>query len=151
MLTLYVAAGVTLDRWTILAGHVIFATPFVLLVMSARLRDFDASLEEAARDLGEAPLDVFRRVTLPLIFPAIAGSALIAAALSLDEFVITNFVAGSTVTLPLFIWSKLRIGVTPDTNAVSTVILLGLIVLVVLCGLVMKLAGTIRAVVGIER
>jgi ABC-type spermidine/putrescine transport system permease subunit II len=147
MLMVYVAAGVTLNTWTILAGHVVFATPFVLLVMAARLREFDMSLEEAARDLGEGPFDVFRRVTLPLIFPAVAGGALIAAALSLDEFVITNFVAGSTVTLPLFIWSKLRIGVTPDTNAVSTLILVGLVILVGLFALLMRLAGTIRSAV----
>jgi ABC-type spermidine/putrescine transport system permease subunit II len=141
MLSLYVSMGVQLSRWTILLGHVVFVTPFVVLVMSSRLREFDRSLEEAGRDLGEGPVDVFRRVTLPLVFPAIAGAALLAAALSLDEFVITNFVSGSTVTLPLFIWSKLRIGVTPDTNAVSTVILGGLVLLVVVFALVSRLAG----------
>jgi len=141
MLSMYVLLGAQLSRWTILLGHLVFVTPFVVLVMTSRLREFDRSLEEAGRDLGEGPFGVFRRITLPLIFPAIAGAALLAAALSLDEFVITNFVSGSTVTLPLFIWSKLRIGVTPDTNAVSTVILGGLVLLVAVYALVSRLAG----------
>jgi ABC-type spermidine/putrescine transport system permease subunit II len=152
MLSVYVLLGIQLSRWTILLGHLVFATPFVLLVMSARLRDFDSSLEEAGRDLGEGPFDVFRRVTLPIVFPAIAGAALLAAALSLDEFVITNFVSGSTVTLPLFIWSKLRIGVTPDTNAVSSIILAGLLLLVALFAAVSRVAGMRRALArGIAR
>ena len=145
MLSMYVLTGTQLSRWTILLGHLVFAAPFVLLVISARLRDFDLSLEEAARDLGERPLGVFRRVTLPLTLTAIAGAALLAAALSLDEFVITNFVSGSTVTLPLFIWSKLRIGVTPDTNAVSAIILAGLVLLVALFAAVSRAAGMRRA------
>jgi len=130
MLTLYTWAQIPLSMLTIAVGHLVFATPFVVLVMMARLRDVDPLLAEAGRDLGATPLGVFRRVTLPLIAPAIAGGALVAAALSLDEFIITNFVSGSNVTLPLFIWSKLRIGVTPDVNAVSTLILLSLAVLV---------------------
>jgi ABC-type spermidine/putrescine transport system permease subunit II len=144
MLSVYVLTGIQLSRWTILLGHLVFAAPFVLLVIAARLRDFDLSLEEAARDLGERPLGVFRRVTFPLALPAIAGAALLAAALSLDEFVITNFVSGSTVTLPLFIWSKLRIGVTPDTNAVSAIILAGLLLLVALFALIYRAAGMRR-------
>lgn len=131
MLTFWVRLGVGLSTTTIALGHIVFVAPFVLLVMVARLRDLDPSLEEAGRDLGEGPWGVFRRVTFPLILPAVAGGALVAAALSLDEFIITNFVSGSTVTLPLFIWSKLRIGVTPDVNAVSTLVLLGLCLLVV--------------------
>lgn len=145
MLTFYVWMGVSLSSTTIALGHIVFATPFAVLVIVARLRDLDPSLEEAGRDLGETALGVFRRVTLPLVFPAVAGAALVVAALSLDEFIITNFVSGSTVTLPLFIWSKLRIGVSPDTNAVSTVILLGLVLLVVAFYTVTKVAGVGRS------
>ncbi len=130
MLTFYTWARVPLSMETIGIGHLIFATPFVVLVMVSRVRDIDRSLEEAGRDLGASPLGVFRRVTLPLILPAMAGGALVAAALSLDEFVITNFVSGSNVTVPLFVWSKLRIGVTPDVNAVSTMLLAALALLV---------------------
>lgn len=131
MLTLYTWTRIPLSMTTIAVGHLVFATPFVVLVMMARLRDLDPLLAEAGRDLGASPLGVFRRVTLPLIAPAMAGGALVAAALSLDEFVITNFVSGSNVTLPLFVWSKLRIGVTPDVNAVSTLILGSLALLVI--------------------
>jgi ABC-type spermidine/putrescine transport system permease subunit II len=131
MLTLYTWAHIPLSVMTIGIGHLVFATPFVVLVMMARLRDLDPLIAEAGRDLGATPLGVFRRVTLPLIAPAMIGGGLVAAALSLDEFVITNFVSGSNVTLPLFIWSKLRIGVTPDVNAVSTLILVSLALLVV--------------------
>jgi len=130
MLTLYTWAGIPLSLETVAVGHLVFTTPFVVLVMTARLRDIDPMLEEAGRDLGASPLGVFRRVTLPLILPALGGAALVVAALSLDEFVITNFVSGSTVTVPLFVWAKLRTGVTPDVNAVSTLLLLTLALLV---------------------
>lgn len=129
MLTVYVAVGFTLSIWTITIGHLVYATPFVVLAIVAGLSGLDPSLEESGRDLGRTPFGVFRKVTFPLVFPVIIGAAFVAAALSLDEFIITNFISGSTVTLPLYIWSKLRIGVTPDTNAVGTLILVGLTVL----------------------
>lgn len=142
MLIVYVAVGVTLSMWTITIGHLVYAIPFVVLAIVAGLSDLDPSLEEAGRDLGRSPLGVFRKVTLPLVFPVIIGAAFVAAALSLDEFIITNFVAGSTVTLPLYIWSKLRIGVTPDTNAVGTLILGGLVVLSIAAWYLTRLTST---------
>ncbi len=142
MLTVYVAAGAQLSIWTITVGHLVYATPFVVLAIVAGLADLDPSLEESGRDLGRTPFGVFRKVTLPLVFPVIIGAALVAAALSLDEFIITNFVSGSTVTLPLYIWSKLRIGVTPDTNAVGTLILVGLTVLSLAAWYLTRLTST---------
>lgn len=136
ILTLLTWAHIPLSMETIALGHLVFATPFVVLVMMARLRDIDPSLGEAGRDLGRSSVGVFVHVTLPLIRPAMLGAALVAAALSLDEFVITNFISGSNVTLPLFVWSKLRIGVTPDVNAVSTLILLALALLVAISYLI---------------
>ena len=142
MLTIYVALGMALSTTTIMIGHLVYATPFVVLAIVAGLSDLDPSLEESGRDLGRGPFGVFRKVTLPLVFPVIAGAAFVAAALSLDEFIITNFVSGSTVTLPLYIWSKLRIGVTPDTNAVGTLILVGLTVLSLAAWYITRLTST---------
>jgi ABC-type spermidine/putrescine transport system permease subunit I len=141
MLTFAIAIGLALSTTTIALGHLVYATPFVVLAIVARLRDLDPNLAEAGRDLGRGPFGVFRKVTLPLAAPAIAGAALVAAALSLDEFVITNFVSGRSVTLPLFIWAKLRTGVTPDTNAVCTVILAGLIVLFLISHCLTRITG----------
>jgi ABC-type spermidine/putrescine transport system permease subunit II len=142
MLTVYVALSVSLSLWTVTIGHLVYATPFVVLAIVAGLSDLDPALEEAGRDLGRGPFGVFRKVTLPLVFPVIVGAAFVAAALSLDEFIITNFVAGSTVTLPLYIWSKLRIGVTPDTNAVGTLILVGLTLLSLAAWYLTRLTST---------
>lgn len=141
MLNFFVAQRIPLSIDTIVLGHLVYATPFVVLAMTARLADLDPALQEAGRDLGRGVVGVFRTITLPLIFPALAGAALVAAALSLDEVIITNFVSGSTVTLPLFIWAKLRIGVTPDTNAVCTLIVCALTVLVVASYVLSRLVG----------
>lgn len=113
-------------------GHVIVCLPFVVLTMSARLENFDFSILEAARDLGASPARAFRDITLPLIRPAVIGAALLAAALSLDEFVVTWFNVGSDQTLPVLIWGMMRRGVDPSINALASVLLGSLVVLVVL-------------------
>ncbi|MEX2645667.1 MAG: ABC transporter permease subunit, partial [Gaiellaceae bacterium] len=95
---------------------------FVVVTVKARLVGFDRSLEEAAMDLGATPLVTFLRVTLPLIAPAIVAGALIAFALSIDDFVITNFNAGQTVTFPIFVWGAARVGVPPQVNVIGTLI-----------------------------
>jgi ABC-type spermidine/putrescine transport system permease subunit II len=117
-------------------GHMLVALPFVILTMNARLETFDFSVLEAARDLGASPLRTFRDVTLPLIRPSVIGAALLAMALSLDEFVVTWFNIGNDQSLPVLIWGFMRRGIDPSINALATLILAGLIILVVLSGLV---------------
>jgi spermidine/putrescine transport system permease protein len=110
--------------WTIIVGHLIITTPFVILIVAARLRSFDLSVEQAARDLGATPRMVLRRITLPLIGPSIAGAMVIAFAISFDEVLITNFTSGTRQTLPLFVLSRLRRTIDPSVNAVATILLL---------------------------
>jgi putrescine transport system permease protein len=110
---------------TIALAHITFCMAYVTVVVQARLAGFDESLEEAAMDLGARPLTVFFRVTLPLILPAIASGWLLAFTLSWDDLVITQFVAGpGSSTLPMVIFSKVRFGVTPDVNALATILVL---------------------------
>jgi spermidine/putrescine transport system permease protein len=106
-------------------GHVAFQIPFVTLVVRARLAGFDESIEEAARDLGANPFQVAWRVTLPLLNPAILAGALLAFTLSLEDFVISFFTSGpGSTTLPIFIYSSVKRGITPEINALSTLIIL---------------------------
>ncbi len=110
---------------TITLAHVTFCMAYVTVVVQSRLTGFDESLEEAAMDLGARPLTVFGRITLPLILPAIASGWLLAFTLSWDDLVITQFVAGpGSSTLPMVIFSKVRFGVTPDINALATIMVL---------------------------
>jgi putrescine transport system permease protein len=110
---------------TITLAHITFCMAYVTVVVQARLTGFDESLEEAAMDLGARPLRVFLRITLPLILPAIASGWLLAFTLSWDDLVITQFVAGpGSSTLPMVIFSKVRFGVTPDVNALATIMVL---------------------------
>lgn len=116
---------------TVIISHVAFNISFVAVVVRASLRNFDQRLEEAAQDLGANPWQTFRHITLPLIMPGIIGGALIAFTLSLDDFVVTFFTAGPGVrTLPLEVYGRVRRAVTPEINAVSTLMLLGSIGLV---------------------
>jgi spermidine/putrescine transport system permease protein len=116
--------NISLSLWTVIAGHVVMTTPFVLLVVAARLVDFDRSLEWAAADLGANPWETFRHVTFPLILPGIMAGALFAFTLSLDEFVITLFTIGPQTTLPMYVFSQVKFGVTPKINALATILLL---------------------------
>jgi putrescine transport system permease protein len=110
---------------TITLAHITFCMAYVTVVVQSRLVGFDESLEEAAMDLGARPLKVFLRITLPLILPAIASGWLLAFTLSWDDLVITQFVAGpGSSTLPMVIFSKVRFGVTPDVNALATIMVL---------------------------
>ena len=131
LLLLFVAMG-QLIGWprgagaiTITLAHITFCMAYVTVVVQSRLTGFDESLEEAAMDLGARPLTVFGRITLPLILPAIASGWLLAFTLSWDDLVITQFVAGpGSSTLPMVIFSKVRFGVTPDINALATIMVL---------------------------
>nr|WP_228720404.1 ABC transporter permease subunit [Zophobihabitans entericus] len=131
LLLLFVAMGQALgwpqDRGalTIWMAHVTFCTAYVAVVVSARLRELDKSLEEAAMDLGANPLKVFFIITIPMIAPALISGWLLAFTLSLDDLVIASFVAGpGATTLPMLIFSKVRLGVDPQINALATIILL---------------------------
>ena len=116
---------------TIIVSHVAFSMPFVLLVVRARLVGFDPSLEEAAKDLGANEWTTFRRVTFPLIAPGVVAGAMLAFTLSLDDFIITFFTSGpGSTTLPIYVYGLLRRIVTPEVNALSTIWILGVLVLV---------------------
>jgi spermidine/putrescine transport system permease protein len=122
LLTLFLNLGVARGFWTILFAHVMFNISFVVVTVRARLVGFDRHLEEAAMDLGANPWTTFARVTLPLIAPGILAGALLAFALSIDDFIITNFNAGSTVTFPMFVWGAARVGAPPQVNVIGTII-----------------------------
>jgi spermidine/putrescine transport system permease protein len=133
LVTFFGAIQLRLSLWTVVIAHVVFSVSYVAIVVRARLAGLDPALEEAARDLGAGPFETFRRVTLPLAAPGILASALLVFTLSIDDYVITSFVAGvGATTLPLHIYSMLKVGVTPEVNAVSTLLLVGTIVLIVL-------------------
>lgn len=130
LFTFFVSLKWDLGFWTIVVAHISFSISYVAIVVRARLAGFDRSLEEAARDLGAGPMAVFIRVKLPLIFPGIVAGALLVFTLSIDDYVITSFVAG-VKTLPLVIYDKLKINATPETNVISTLLLAVTIVLIV--------------------
>jgi putrescine transport system permease protein len=132
LLLLFVSIGLDRGFWTIMLAHTTFTMCFVTVVVQARLVTFDRSLEEAAADLGATPLRAFLTVTLPLIAPAIVAGFLLAFTLSLDDLVIASFTSGpGATTLPMRIYSQVRLGVTPEINAAST-ILIGLVTVAVL-------------------
>ena len=132
LLLLFVAMGLARGFWTITLAHTTFAMCYVAVVVQSRLLTFDRSLEEAAMDLGAPPVRTFISVTLPLIAPAIVAGFLLAFTLSLDDLVIASFTTGpGATTLPMKIYSQVRLGVTPEINAVST-ILVGLVTVGVL-------------------
>ncbi|MCI0577345.1 MAG: ABC transporter permease [Chloroflexi bacterium] len=132
-LLFFVIIAVPLSRYTILITHVAFNISFVAVVVRARLADMDRGLEEAAADLGANEWASFRRITLPLLMPGIISGALLAFTLSLDDFVITFFVSGpGSTTLPVRVYSMIKFGVTPEVNAVSTLMLVGSTILVII-------------------
>jgi spermidine/putrescine transport system permease protein len=122
LLSLFLTVGFATGFTTILIAHVMFNISFVVVTVRSRLIGFDRSLEEAAQDLGASGLQTFARITLPLIAPGVLAAALLAFALSVDDFVITNFNAGSTVTFPLFVWGAARVAVPPQINIIATLI-----------------------------
>jgi len=124
LLALFVSTGVSRDLTTITIAHIMFNISFVVVTVRARIAGFDRSLEEAAMDLGADEWTTFRKVTFPLIFPGILAAALLAFALSIDDFVITQFTAGQTLTFPLWVYGASRIGVPPQVNVMGTLIFL---------------------------
>jgi spermidine/putrescine transport system permease protein len=124
LLALFISAGVSRDLTTITIAHIMFNISFVVVTVRARIAGFDRALEEAAMDLGADEWTTFRKVTFPLIFPGVLAAALLAFALSIDDFVITQFTAGQTVTFPLWVYGASRIGVPPQVNVMGTLIFL---------------------------
>jgi spermidine/putrescine transport system permease protein len=125
LLTLFLNHGtIQLGFWTIFIAHVMFIISFVVVTVKARLIGFDRHLEEAAMDLGANELTTFRKVTLPLIAPAMLAAALLGFALSIDDFVITYLNAGATQTFPIFVWGIARVAVPPQVNVVASAIFL---------------------------
>jgi len=122
LLALFVSLGIARDIVTILIAHIMFNISYVVVTVRARLAGFDRALEEAAMDLGADEWTTFRKVTFPLIFPGIMAAGLLAFALSIDDFVITQFTAGSTLTFPLWVYGASRIGVPPQVNVMGTMI-----------------------------
>ncbi|MGD8189667.1 ABC transporter permease [Brevibacillus ginsengisoli] len=133
LLILFTQLHVSLGLFTLIAAHITFSVPFVVVVVKARLEGFDRSMEEAAMDLGATPWQTFLKVTLPIIAPGVVASALLAFTLSIDDVIISFFVAGpGSATLPLKIFSMVKFGVTPEINALSTLMLLVTLFIVVI-------------------
>lgn len=132
LLLLFVAIGFDRGFWTITIAHVTFSMCYAAVVVQARLFDFDKSVEEAAMDLGATPVRTFFQVTLPIIAPSVVSAWLLSFTLSLDDLVIASFTTGpGATTLPMKIYSQVRLGVTPEINAIST-ILVGIVTVGVL-------------------
>jgi putrescine transport system permease protein len=147
LLVLFVALDLDRGFWTVMLAHLSFTMCFVAVIVQARLVSFDTSIEEAAMDLGAPPLTTFFTVTLPIIAPAIAAGFLLAFTLSLDDLVIASFTTGpGATTLPIRIYSQVRLGVTPEINAICTVFIAMVTVVVIIASLAAK-----REVAGRER
>ncbi|MER7415235.1 ABC transporter permease [Micromonospora peucetia] len=120
LLALFVSAGVPQGFWTIVVAHVMFCVSFVVVTVKARLAGMDTRLEEAAMDLYASEWQTFRRITLPLALPGIVAAALLAFSLSFDDFIVTNFNAGTTVTFPMYVWGAAQRGIPPQVNVIGT-------------------------------
>ena len=146
LLSLFLSVGINTGFTTIVIAHVMFNISFVVVVVRSRLIGFDRSLEEAAQDLGANAWQTFLRVTLPLIAPGVLSAGLLAFALSIDDFVITNFNSGATVTYPLFIWGAARVSIPPEVNIVATLIFLITVIIAILTVLQQRRAERLASV-----
>jgi spermidine/putrescine transport system permease protein len=123
LVTFFVSLGVKLSLATVTISHVLVTQPLVILIVYAQMRDFDFRIIESARDLGAGAWTAFRTITLPIIRPTVVGAAVITAAISFDDFVITFFTIGGGNTLPTFVWGMMRGSLTPIVNAIGTLLL----------------------------
>ena len=124
LFTLFFNANFSMGFTTVVIAHIMFCVSFVALTVQARVRGFDWTLEDAAMDLGAGPWRTFSRVTLPLVTPGIVAAALLSFALSIDDFIITFFNAGSEQTFPLRIFGASRVEISPQINVLATAVLL---------------------------
>ena len=139
LLLLFVSLNWQRGFWTVVIAHTTFATAYAAVIVQSRLLTFDVMLEEAAMDLGATPLKTFFVVTLPVIAPALIAGWLLAFTLSLDDLVIASFTTGpGATTLPMRIYSQVRLGVTPEINAVSTLLIAGVTIGVVVASVLQK-------------
>ncbi|WP_432094358.1 ABC transporter permease [Streptomyces sp. bgisy100] len=138
--TLFLNMGAQFGFWTILIAHIMFCLSFVVTAVKARVMSMDPRLEQAAQDLYASPVQTFLRVTLPIAAPGIAAGALLSFALSFDDFIITNFNAGSTVTFPMFVWGSAQRGTPVQINVIGT----AMFAVAVLCVLAGQLLGNRR-------
>ncbi|MFG2136316.1 ABC transporter permease [Streptomyces sp. NPDC048650] len=138
--TLFLNMGIPFGFWTILIAHIMFCLSFVVTAVKARVMSMDPRLEQAAQDLYASPVQTFLRVTLPIAAPGIAAGALLSFALSFDDFIITNFNAGSTVTFPMFVWGSAQRGTPVQINVIGTAMFL----VAVLCVVAGQMAGNRR-------
>lgn len=132
LLTLFANVKIPRGMLSLVLAHTTFSVPYVIFNVRARLAGYDNSIEEASMDLGANRIKTFMHITLPVLAPGIGGGALLAFTLSLDDVIVSYFTNGQTMTFPLKVWASIKSGVAPDVNALSTLILLGTIVLVVL-------------------
>ncbi|EOG1932952.1 spermidine/putrescine ABC transporter permease PotC [Providencia stuartii] len=139
LLVLFMLLGGSLGFWSLLFSHITFCLPFVVVTVYARLKDFDVKMLEAARDLGAGEFTILRKIILPLAFPAVVAGWLLSFTLSMDDVVVSSFVTGpSYEILPLKIYSMVKVGVSPEVNALATVLLIMSLVLVCLSQWVMR-------------
>jgi spermidine/putrescine transport system permease protein len=124
LLSMFLIYGISLGFFSLLLAHVMFSISFVVIIVRSRLIGFDRRLEEAARDLGATPWTTFRTITLPLLTPGLIGAALLAFALSIDDFVISNFTSGTTVTFPLYIFGAAQRGIPVQVYTIATILFL---------------------------
>ena len=128
-LGLFLVAGVNTGFLTLVLVHVMFTISYVVVTVKARLQGMDPHIEEAARDLGASEVQAFFRVTLPTIAPGVVSAAVLAAALSVDDYVVSSFTSGQTQTFPLFIFGATKQGVPPEVNVLATMLLLGILLM----------------------
>jgi spermidine/putrescine transport system permease protein len=141
MLLVMLQLGLSLSLVTVVFGHVLVCIPYSMNVLTSGFEGFDRSLEEASADLGETAFGTFRRVTLPMVSPAIISSLLVSFTISLDEFIMAFFLTGSEPTLPVYIWSQLRFaGKLPGVLALGTLLLLGSAILMIIAEILRRRA-----------
>ncbi|MES2675365.1 MAG: spermidine/putrescine ABC transporter permease PotC [Pseudomonadota bacterium] len=139
LLIIFILVGIELGFWSLLLGHITFCLPFVIVAVYSRLKGFDMKMLEAARDLGATEGQVFMKIILPLALPAVAAGWLLSFTLSLDDVIVSAFVTGPGYEiLPLKVYSMVRVGVSPEVNSISTVLLVISLVLVIISQLLLR-------------
>ena len=141
LLALFLNLGASLGFVTILIAHIMFCISFVVVTVKARLAGLDPRLEQASMDLYADERATFRHVTLPLVMPGIASAALLSFSLSFDDFIITNFNNGTTVTFPLYVWGAAQRGIPPQVNVIGSIMFFGALAIV----LIAQVVGAARA------
>lgn len=139
LLALFMLVGISLGFWSLLFAHITFCLPYVVITVSSRLNDFDSKMLEAAKDLGASELTILRKILFPLLLPAIVSGWLLSFTISLDDVVVSSFVTSASYeVLPLKIFSLVKTGVTPEVNALATIMIVFSLTLVVLSQLIAR-------------